>query len=61
MVWVATAQIQTHKTAVSVAHSISGTWPRGKLRVKEQHTLRSEQMEKGRPPYCALTYLLHPG
>jgi hypothetical protein len=47
--------------ALSVAHSISGTWPRGKLRVKEQHTLRSEQMEKGRPPYCALTYLLHPG
>lgn len=33
-------------------------WPEGS-RVKEQHTLRSEQMEtRDRPPYCVLTYLL---
>lgn len=43
-----------------LAPSIAGMWPEGS-RVKEQHTLRSEQMEKGGPPYCVLTYLLYPG
>lgn len=37
-----------------VAPSVAGMWPEGN-RVKEWHTLRSEQMEKGGPPDCVLT------